>query len=665
MQKPNTDQEEDLLLGAFDDAKALEDSFSAQSTTEHIRDISERYKICSLLGEGTLKKVYLAHDEYMGRKVALARIKEEGHLDDFFNEARLASKLEHPFIAPIYDMGFDESGQAFFAMKLYEGMNLYEELQRRGFQSPDVSWTLSIFLKVCEALSYAHGQGVLHLDIKPSNIRIDDYGEVLLCDWGISRIIGIDHEVKGQKPSMPIMSRATLVGELRGTPGFMAPEQVNNETQLDERTDIYGLGALLHDMLCGQPPNENNSFSPTIPMEIQKICFKALKSDPQDRYKSVASLMEDIIKYNKGLVLSAEKASPLTVLYKWAKRKKRILIALACNLLLIFILISIYISNINHVNDKLELTVQELTKGKELKNKQRLELAERHYKQAQESFSNAVTHYGYNPRTINFALETLIKALESNPDHLEAWGTLGHLRLLSSQFDEALISYSEAGVKYEPYFKVLEEYLKENEKHSSIESRLNLIRKVKNLDNVRLRNHLIFKGIHSLRNENGLFEFSIESMNIFHEVDYLEYHYDKDSKSLDLQNNKLKTIYPLKTLRLEKLTLKDSLNRSSELYHLRNMPLRYLDISHSKILNLDSLVNLEIEELNLSHSMVQSIKRLAYIPTLKKLNIYGIPADLSVLQKCAKLEEVMCSEQQAKQLQILLSKDIKIKVLAN
>ena len=348
MHKINPDDNEELLLDAFSDAEALKQSLSSHSSTEHIRDVSQRYKIISLLREGTLKKVYLAHDEYMDREVALAKIKDEKYLDDFFNEARLASKLEHPYIAPIYDTGFDESGQAFFAMKLYEGDNLYEILRNKSSRDPDVSWILNIFLKVCEAVAYAHGQGILHLDIKPSNIRIDNFGEVLLCDWGISRIIGSHEKFNDQALAVPIMSRATLIGELRGTPGFMAPEQFNKNKVLDERADIYGLGALLHDMLTGQVPNKKIDLgSLSIPSEIKYICSKALNEKAENRYKSVPLLMADIVNFNKGLVLSAERSRPLTVLYKWVKRKKKLIIGLGLNLLLIVAIIINYFNDIH------------------------------------------------------------------------------------------------------------------------------------------------------------------------------------------------------------------------------------------------------------------------------------------------------------------------------
>ena len=254
--------EEDFLLQAFDEAKCINESLTDLPLAEKVRDVKKRYQIKSLIGEGALKKVYLAYDELLDREVALARMKAEGHIDDFFNEARLSSRLEHPYISAVHDMGYDEEGEAFFVMKLNEGRDLYEDLKlRRENKTVELSWILNVFSKVCEALAFAHGKGVLHLDIKPSNIRIDDFGGVLLCDWGISRMIGSKNEHESPLANIVhIVSRATLLGEVRGTPGFMAPEQMNNKKLCDEQTDIYGLGALLFDMLMGRPPIENTSF---------------------------------------------------------------------------------------------------------------------------------------------------------------------------------------------------------------------------------------------------------------------------------------------------------------------------------------------------------------------------------------------------------------------
>ena len=656
---PLEENEEELLLQAFDDAEVLESALSEQSLEAKVRDLGLRYQVKDLLGEGALKKVYLAYDELMDRDVALARMKADGHLEDFFNEARLASRLEHPYIAPIYDMGFDEEGQAFFSMKLYEGRNLYEELQSRNSKEPDLNWILNTFLKICEALAYAHGKGVLHLDIKPSNIRIDDFGEVLLCDWGISRIIGSESQSKSQASVIPVLSRATLIGECRGTPGFMAPEQKKHKSICDERTDVYGLGALLFDMLSGQVPEDKQDFKALkFPDEIKAICAKALENKAESRYNSVSEMMDDIHKYNQGLVILAENANSWKVFTKWVKRKKRLLLVLGGNLLLLFILAMLYIRNINQVNDKLEVTVTELKNEREDKEQEKLASADNYYKQGFEAYANSVSQFDYDESDITLATEMLIRAVELNPQHKAAWGLLGNLRVLQSKYTEGLECYSKADEKYLNYKDVLNEFL--GQESRGIEGALTLIRLVDPLDDKRFRNHLIFKGIHGLGNKEGLFEFSLGTLAIVNNLDDITYKYDEETKTLDLKDNHLRTVYPLKTLRIEGLSLKGGLGRGHELYNLRNIPLRFLDLSYSKVVHLDRLLNVEIEELNLEGAPVKDIKRLEFMPALRKLNIYGIPAHLGVLSKCKKLEEVICLEGQAKKLKKILSPQVKL-----
>ena len=152
----------DTLLSAFDDAEDLRQTITETSTSLEIQDLKKRYEVKELLGEGALKKVYRAKDLLMNRDVALAKLKEGGNADDFFNEARLAADLKHVYISPTYDMGYDEEGEPFFVMQLYEGKSL-EEVPHGTLELSEI---LSLFLKVCEAVSYAHSQGVLHLDIK-------------------------------------------------------------------------------------------------------------------------------------------------------------------------------------------------------------------------------------------------------------------------------------------------------------------------------------------------------------------------------------------------------------------------------------------------------------------------------------------------------------------
>ena len=654
--------EEELLLQAFDEAKYIEQSVTDLSLAEQVREVKKRYDRKSLLGEGALKKVYLAYDELLDRDVALAKMKEEGHIDDFFNEARLASRLEHPYISSIYDMGYDEEGEAFFVMKLYEGINLYEELQsRRQNKNLELSWILNIFSKVCEAVAFAHGKGVLHLDIKPSNIRIDDFGEVLLCDWGISRAIGQGDDQRAPlKNIVPIVSRATLLGELRGTPGFMAPEQMNKKA-CDERTDVYGLGALLFDMLIGQPPSKNKYFgNEKVSNEIQAICLKAINEDADQRYSSVASLLEDLQKYNNGLVTQAENAGSWQVLRKWLIRHRKSMIILGANFIVILSLILFYIHNIKQTNIQLEFSLDELEEERQLKEKFRLDQADRYYKQGFNAYANSVSQFDYDEDDISLALTMLLLSVELNPNHSASWMILGNLRVLRQQYTEALACYEKAGEEYDAYYKILSDYVQDTQSADKIENELELIRRIDPLKDRRFRNHLIFKGIHGKIDRVDLFQFSLGALAIVNYLDKIIYKYDESSKTLDLSQNQLRTVYPLKTLRIEALILKGHLGKGHELFNLRNIPLKYLDLSYSEVVYLDRLLNVEIEELNLEGTPMKNLKKVKEMAKLRKINIYGIPAKLTALKDCNNLEQVTCSITQEVQLRKLLKPNVKL-----
>jgi len=659
----NLDQEE-LLLQAFSEANDVQESLSVSALSEELREVEKRYVIRDLLGEGALKKVYLGYDELLDRDVALAKMKTEGHLDDFFNEARLASRLEHPYISPIYDMGYDEEGEAFFAMKLYEGMNLYEEVQlRRKNNDLELSWVLNIFSKVCEAVAFAHGKGVLHLDIKPSNIRVDDFGEVLLCDWGISRVIGAGKQDESSLVNMvPLVSRATLVGEVRGTPGFMAPEQINKQN-CDEKTDVYGLGALLFDLLKGEPPRHHKSFGICVfPKEVQSIALKALHDDVNSRYDSVNQLLDDVNNYNQGLVTQAENAGSWQVLYKWLKRNSKTMIIVAFNLGLIITLVSFYIRDVNQSNKQLELTLGELQAEREEKTRGRLEQADRYFKQGFDTYANSVSQFDYDEDDISLALEMLVRAVALDSEHLSSWGLLGNLRVLRDDYSNALECYEKAGEKYKIYHTILKDYLAMEPLSNKVENELELIRRINPLKDRRFRNHLVFKGIHRIGNQEELFQFSLGSLAIVNKLEKLHYKYDEKTKILDLSQNILRTVYPLKTLRIEGLILRGHLGKGHELYNLRNIPLRYLDLSHSKVVYLDRLLNVEIEELSLEGAPVGNVTQVKDMPKLKKLNVYGIPAGLRILGSCVNLEEVVCSEAQATQLRSFLPTTVKITI---
>ena len=302
-----------------------------------------------------MKRIYRVRDQWAGRWVAkatLADTAKASEIETFLREARLTSSLQHPNIIPIYDMGLDENGQPFFIMELLMGETLGTVIKGLAAGKPDykskysLAVLIDVFSKICDALAYAHSQHVVHLDIKPDNIHINDFGQVHLCDWGLSKVIDSDSEAELAEKNWPqdldpnLLNAMTLNGELKGTPGFMAPEQVEAKGKKDERTDIFSLGALLYTILDYKGPFGGGDLSDLVertragelqafdsePVEsLAAISRKALQHDPNQRYQDVKSLKDDLNKYTQGFATSAENASLYKQLILLFKRNRLVL----------------------------------------------------------------------------------------------------------------------------------------------------------------------------------------------------------------------------------------------------------------------------------------------------------------------------------------------------
>ena len=296
------------------------------------RKTNRQYKFIRSIGFGGMKAVLLVYDMDIGREVAMAmmpdfRERPKEDLDRFICEARITARLEHPNIIPVYDMGLDGNGAPFFTMKYLRGEILSQYLNRVRCGDPEAVSTyttdriLQIFIRVCNAIQFAHSHRVVHLDIKPNNVSLGDYGEVSVLDWGLAAemVTGSD-------------GRKQLAREIyTGTPGFMSPEQIAGGRALDERSDIYSLGALLYSMLAlhtplaGRKPEEvldaalQDRIPPPseaapdrdIPDALESIVVKAMAFRPDDRYLSVAELKADVTSFREGFAPRAENASAL------------------------------------------------------------------------------------------------------------------------------------------------------------------------------------------------------------------------------------------------------------------------------------------------------------------------------------------------------------------
>ena len=260
---------------------------------------ASRYQLVRLLGRGGSGDVFCAKDPLLRRQVAIKVLGIPVDTARFLREARIMAQLEHPHIVPVHDFGVGEDGTPWIAMTLIEGRTLGEWARELGddrLQREGLLDVLDILDRICDALAYAHSRGVLHLDLKPTNVMVGDFGRVWLMDWGIARVLTGD-----------LLDAPGAGGKIYGTPSYVAPEQVTSPDDLDERTDIYGLGALLYALLCGEAPHGTGAVkevlraaarSKVIPLEervqhalpagLSSLVADSLDRNPDLRPQSVA-----------------------------------------------------------------------------------------------------------------------------------------------------------------------------------------------------------------------------------------------------------------------------------------------------------------------------------------------------------------------------------------
>lgn len=301
----------------------------------------ERYQELEPIAEGGEKKITRVYDTILGRSIAMARpvrVDSRQEEEDFLREARLTAGLEHPNIVAIHNIGIDESGIPFFTMELLPGDSLKDIIDRLRAGDPDyckryaLNDLLGIFLKICDAVTYAHARRVIHLDLKPENIRVGAYGEVFVCDWGLAKVLPGGSEESVDTLDADLLNDIILSGMVNGTPGFMAPEQGLKRSTCNEAMDLYALGAILYMLLTCQLPVNGSSSNEvlkntqagkiipvrqrktgiTTPKSLAAVAMKALSFAPEKRYASAAKLREEITRYLTGCTTEAEKAGPLT-----------------------------------------------------------------------------------------------------------------------------------------------------------------------------------------------------------------------------------------------------------------------------------------------------------------------------------------------------------------
>ncbi len=280
----------------------------------------QRYRSVERLGVGGMGEVQRAFDVKIGREVAMKTLLGTGMVGEgrFLREARVQALLEHPAIVPVYDIHTREDGRPSFTMKRIRGETLQEILAShrkengQSFGPSEQNRLLRAFVTVCHAVGYAHERGILHRDLKPANVMLGPHGEVYVLDWGIAKILS-----KGDASGAPLVDDETAPGEIVGTLGYMAPEQVIGDLDAhDDRTDVYALGALLYEILTlaplhgGEPADVMASTMdqkkrpvialPGLPPELQELAARATSYHSAERPASPRELAEAVERYLDG-----------------------------------------------------------------------------------------------------------------------------------------------------------------------------------------------------------------------------------------------------------------------------------------------------------------------------------------------------------------------------
>lgn len=276
---------------------------------------ASRYSIVEEIGRGGMGTVYRARDEELEREVAIKVTNSpSSHAEleaRMRTEVRVLARLEHPGIVPIHDVGRLSDGRIFYVMKCVHGMTLLQYIDA----TRDLNDLLRVFERICEPVAFAHAAGYVHRDLKPENVMVGSFGEVLVMDWGVAKVIG-DNESAAKPtvtaPAVPV--RQTDPGTVMGTPGFMPPEQAFGLVEtIDQRADVYALGAILFTMLTGGPPPAAPAADvgallgrhSSLPKRLRAICARSMAADVHDRYENVDALVTDLARFRSGQPVEA------------------------------------------------------------------------------------------------------------------------------------------------------------------------------------------------------------------------------------------------------------------------------------------------------------------------------------------------------------------------
>lgn len=316
-------------------------SDAVMPTVEALRVRTEdRLEDFGVLARGGFGAVHRVRDRTLRRMVAMkvmdpVKAKKDTAVMRFIEEAQITGQLDHPNIVPVHELGVDEQGRYFFSMKMVRGDTLTAILKRHG-DFPTfhdfLDHVLEILGRVCDALAFAHNRGVIHRDLKPDNIMVGTFGQVYVMDWGIAMLTAQARPSGAHDSDVIETAKGArdAPGTVIGTFSYMAPEQAQGRNdQLDARTDVFGLGAMLYQVLTGRPPYEGKTplekvmaaqktaFTPPakatdreLPAVLVQVCMKAMKANPDERFQGVMELKKELERFRHGAFFPTQAFPP-------------------------------------------------------------------------------------------------------------------------------------------------------------------------------------------------------------------------------------------------------------------------------------------------------------------------------------------------------------------
>ena len=421
-------------------------------------DYAGSYTVKGLIGQGGIGRVYLGFDQTIGREVAIKELLDPAGgtaMPDapgdpararFLREAKITGRLEHPGIVPVHELSAKPDGALFYVMRYVHGRTLEDALQECAASDPEPAFAcrmhlLGSLIQTCEAMAYAHARDIIHRDLKPANIVLGEFGETVILDWGLARQVEeTDAPLAGiRSATAPATegSDLTSVGELLGTPNYMAPEQVDAAFgPVGKASDVYALGTILYRLLTGTLPYQGSgrgilqalaspapSPSPQlrragIPPELAAVCEKAMNKDPRRRFPDAAAMAAELRAYRDGRLVSVYAYSRRELLRRFVARNKMAVIAAVGVLFATLVgggLALRYAVEAEKARARAELALEEVTELGEL--------------------AQAHAHKGVAALAAHFkALESDLQSLAQNPkEEPEAALRAAYTRLVSRQ----------------------------------------------------------------------------------------------------------------------------------------------------------------------------------------------------------------------------------------